>query len=996
MAKSILSTIGSIMEVAQPLSQGEQNFKALHGDLKPTNRDIVPGVTDQDFLFNGGPRKMDPPTASYENGEDDESKEVYDKNLKVKNDYPEKDKDMKEEVESFEEGFDVGKLYHIQHKDGERGYFIPKEKQKNGKYKGLQFDQGAAGRSAKKPTTASYDYHHKWVQTPTDEIPSHISSHIKEEVEAVDEAMKGEDEYNARYGKGGKKKPALDPVGKEDSDVNNDGKVDSSDSYLKNRREVVGKYLKKEEAVAEAMKGEDEYNKRYGAGGKKKPDPTKDKPKAKTDWKELLTRKKEVSEEVEDIEENVFSHVKSFKIGDYMTSVHEDIYGTFVVINPVSDDEYFTEDYDDACNTAKAMLRYTVMNSPEQQAIEEAKKEKVDVEKAMYARYTAGKFTKKPNPDKKKVEGSVKEETFEEGAKVDRMEKHIEKSEIEAGKSPKVAKGIAWATMNKRGLLKREEVESIDESKLGYHQFDVEYEKKKYSGDPDTVKKSETYKIPKEFNGQTVGSHNSIMNRIKGHPESAAIHNKHKAAGFNVSEKPIKFKGVNENTQIDEISTRTALSYASKAGDSQDKLDTTTDSGHRKFWNRQKGQALALDKIHPEWNRTKAKVGTTRQNPNAAKDAQTKAKELADQGHDAQRVGDEQGMRRKFADMALQKLKIKSAMKNEEVLDETEFKKDDLERAAAALERTKEANKSKNLKQEPDLNKRAQNFIRQGFLQKQLTYMRGRIAQNAPRTEEVELDEAGQDKNYHEFWAERTRRKIGVLKQKGKPVPADLLSKLKKHQQALTQIKSGRVSQVAAESADVRTLNTATRDIKTTTKINPEGRVVIVKRKMPRTEIEIGKKTSALPQIGEAAYSAKAGAAGKDLGKKGKNFEKIASKAAKEYGSKESGEKVAGAVLGKIRAKHMPESINKVNMMQASVDKMRSDPLAPKTKIKLPPSQGYKSIGGEDQVHANMAEEKLNRLYESLSEKNKVKFMEKLETQDGTKQLIKFAEEQGF
>jgi hypothetical protein len=83
-------------------------------------------------------------------------------------------------------------------------------------------------------------------------------------------------------------------------------------------------------------------------------------------------------------------------------------------------------------------------------------------------------------------------------------------------------------------------------------------------------------------------------------------------------------------------------------------------------------------------------------------------------------------------------------------------------------------------------------------------------------------------------------------------------------------------------------------------------------------------------------------------------------------------------------------------MMQASVDKMRSDPLAPKTKIKLPPSQGLKSVGGDTQTHANMAEEKLNRLYESLSEKNKVKFMEKLETQEGTKQLIKFAEEQGF
>jgi hypothetical protein len=31
----------------------------------------------------------------------------------------------------------------------------------------------------------------------------------------------------------------MDPVGQEDDDINNDGKVDSSDDYLKNRREKI-------------------------------------------------------------------------------------------------------------------------------------------------------------------------------------------------------------------------------------------------------------------------------------------------------------------------------------------------------------------------------------------------------------------------------------------------------------------------------------------------------------------------------------------------------------------------------------------------------------------------------------------------------------------------------------------------------------------------------------------------------------------------------------
>ncbi len=51
------------------------------------------------------------------------------------------------------------------------------------------------------------------------------------------------------------------------------------------------------------------------------------------------------------------------------------------------------------------------------------------------------------------------------------------------------------------------------------------------------------------------------------------------------------------------------------------------------------------------------------------------------------------------------------------------------------------------------------------------------------------------------------------------------------------------------------------------------------------------------------SYSAKRARAGKDLGKPGKNFSKIAEKAGKEYGSEEAGKRVAGAVLAKLRAK---------------------------------------------------------------------------------------------
>ena len=52
------------------------------------------------------------------------------------------------------------------------------------------------------------------------------------------------------------------------------------------------------------------------------------------------------------------------------------------------------------------------------------------------------------NALKKKIQSIMKE-----GAKVERMVRHIKTSEIEAGMSPEKAKNIAWATVNKRGML---------------------------------------------------------------------------------------------------------------------------------------------------------------------------------------------------------------------------------------------------------------------------------------------------------------------------------------------------------------------------------------------------------------------------------------------------------------------------------------------------------------------------------------------------------------
>jgi hypothetical protein len=61
------------------------------------------------------------------------------------------------------------------------------------------------------------------------------------QLDSEKEKNKGENTAKVKAGKG------LDPVGQEDADVNNDGKVDKTDKYLKHRRDVRGAAISKEE-----------------------------------------------------------------------------------------------------------------------------------------------------------------------------------------------------------------------------------------------------------------------------------------------------------------------------------------------------------------------------------------------------------------------------------------------------------------------------------------------------------------------------------------------------------------------------------------------------------------------------------------------------------------------------------------------------------------------------------------------------------------------------
>jgi len=97
--------------------------------------------------------------------------------------------------------------------------------------------------------------------------------------------------------------------------------------------------------------------------------------------------------------------------------------------------------------------------------------------------------------------------------------------------------------------------------------------------------------------------------------------------------------------------------------------------------------------------------------------------------------------------------------------------------------------------------------------------------------------------------------------------------------------------------------------------------------KMDNKEAELGYEKA---EVEEATLSAKAARAGKDIGKPGKSFEKIAKSAAEKYGSEEAGKKVAGAILAKMRAKRMhKEEVQQVDEKKSAEELKKIAALTP-------------------------------------------------------------------
>lgn len=98
----------------------------------------------------------------------------------------------------------------------------------------------------------SKEYGGTWKSRSKDPVAEALDPVGKEDADVDNDGKKNtkSDKYllkrRAAIGKAITHKEALDPVGKEDDDIDNDGDVDKSDAYLKNRRKVRAKVIAKE------------------------------------------------------------------------------------------------------------------------------------------------------------------------------------------------------------------------------------------------------------------------------------------------------------------------------------------------------------------------------------------------------------------------------------------------------------------------------------------------------------------------------------------------------------------------------------------------------------------------------------------------------------------------------------------------------------------------------------------------------------------------------
>ena len=133
-------------------------------------------------------------------------------------------------------------------------------------------------------------------------------------------------EFDAFIGRGKKtQKEALDPVGQEDGDINNDGKKDKTDKYLKNRREAIAKSINKKKVKESFSDWRTELSEVIGDTDVKKKSETPKIKEGNVDNASKIKINPEIKEAIEEIGGTLLEMVEIDEMDYILESVYDEL-----------------------------------------------------------------------------------------------------------------------------------------------------------------------------------------------------------------------------------------------------------------------------------------------------------------------------------------------------------------------------------------------------------------------------------------------------------------------------------------------------------------------------------------------------------------------------------------------------------------------------------------------------------------------------------------------
>jgi len=536
-----------------PSSEGEQRFKHLHN---PVNyKDLVPGVTDQDHVFNGNARRDDPKSASYENfRDDDESKEAYDKNMTRKAKYPEKDKDMKEETLSA--------------KAGRAGKDLGKP--------GKNFDKIASSAAKKYGSKAAGE-----------RVAGAILKKMRanEEVEQIEEVLDTPMKKLNYIAKNAYQVATADPA----KMANDPKKANAIANRVIGAKRLIKKLNKEEVESIDEISLKTKINAF----------------KAASDSEADYSYGSKVHAQADRIHGKIVAkHGRA--AGDHANAAAygKDVYGDR------RDDPQKSDLLTKATSSTNKMriTKSGIANKQDQKTNANIIKSRIGKHgKSNIPEETV--LEKHLTPAEMKKREVIAKAMGRENPKMDMAKKMA----IATAQAKKVAESVTLdEKVNSQAFVKKYRENEED----NMHSDNVVHLAKHFGNSSDQKQALEIKKqhdkeggLSRELGAKRNALHNKLWKKAEPHFDKVDKMKAYRAD---------RDKHMEEEVQIDEISTKLALNYDKGASKSMDIAAAKGSAGHETFMKRSAGRALALDKTNPEHKRMKAKVGTTDAN---AKDA---------------------------------------------------------------------------------------------------------------------------------------------------------------------------------------------------------------------------------------------------------------------------------------------------------------------------------------------------------------------------------------